>query len=106
MDEMTRAFLRVVAQSRCTAAQWMAWHTQRLGELAADPVARLELEHALRDSPELLEAAQIALDSVGAVVADAAMARMAPSAQCPVPGGTEPAFVEMGTEGRAPGTGA
>lgn len=75
MEELMRAFRLMVERSDATAAQWMAWHVQMLGELAADPIARVELEHALRDSPALLESAQIALDSVGSVVAEAALAR-------------------------------
>lgn len=77
MEELMAAFRLMVERSDATPAQWMAWHVRMLGELAADPVARLELEHALRDSPELLESAQIALDSVGAIVAEAGLARLA-----------------------------
>jgi len=75
MDHVTRALVRAMEESEATPAQWIAWHTQRLGELAADPVARLELEHALRENAALLESAQSALDAVGEVVAEAACRR-------------------------------
>jgi hypothetical protein len=77
MEELMRIFREMVERSDATAAQWAAWHLRMLGEIAEDAVTRVELEHALREDPELLEAAQIALDAVGGVVAEAGLMRRA-----------------------------
>ncbi len=77
MDELTEAFRRLVEASDATAAQWLRWHLGYLGELAADPITRVELGHALRSSPELLHSAQMDLDSVGDLIAEASLAHIA-----------------------------
>ena len=75
MEDVTRAFVQMVEQCRASPAQWAHWHMQRLGELLADPIHRLELGAALQSSGELLATFEEALDSVGEVIADAGIAR-------------------------------
>jgi predicted hydrolase (HD superfamily) len=75
MEDVTEAFRRVVERSDATPAQWVLWYLRETAERCADPVIRLELQHALMASPELLAEAQMALDSVGGIVAEAALAR-------------------------------
>ena len=73
MEDVTRAFLALMARSEATPAQWAHWHLQRLGELAADPVTRLELHQALRESAALREQAEVALENMGDLFAEAAL---------------------------------
>lgn len=75
MDDVTRAYVQMVERSDATAAQWIAWHLQCIGQYLADPVQRLELRAALIESGELLHDAQATLDSVGEIVAEAGLAR-------------------------------
>jgi predicted nucleic acid-binding protein len=74
MEELTEAFRRLVERSQTPPAQWVLWLVRQAAEQVCDPVTRLELEHALRDSPELLAEMQSALDGIGDVVAEAAAA--------------------------------
>lgn len=74
MQQLTETFRRLVERSEATTAQWVLWHLREMAERVEEPSTRRELEHTLRDSPELLAEVQLALDAVGAVVADAAVA--------------------------------
>lgn len=74
MDELTETFRRLVERSQTPPAQWVLWLIRQSAEHTADPVTRIELQHALQECPELLAEVQHALDTVGDVVAEAAAA--------------------------------